>query len=315
MLDTSKAPFAAPGSFLNRTVLITGGAGTLGRPLSIALAKAGANVIVNDLGTSPHHTTSTSTPQNPASSLVTELTSLGLSAVASTHNVVTSSAAVVDVAIATFGRIDAVINCVGVHPFAPFEDQDADVCRQALETNVLGPMQVIRAAWPHFKKQKYGRVVNFTSDGMFGMEKSAAYVAGKGALLGLTRSLALEGEPFGIAVNACAPVAYPPMVMTAFEALPQGQQEWYKSTFTAESNVPMIMALVSNECNISGEAFEVGVWAAGKMVLGTTKGIAGLRTMEQCLEKLGGLTGKGVSKEVFEPKDVADYLAFKAGYI
>ncbi len=315
MSDTLNAPLSAPGSFLNRTVLITGGAGTLGRPLSIALAKAGANVIVNDLGTSPHHNTSTSIPQDPASSLVAELISLGLSAIASTHNIITSAAAIVDLAVTTFGGIDAIINCVGVHPFAPFDDQDADMCRLALETNVLGPMQVIRAAWPHFKKQKHGRVVNFTSDGLFGMENSAAYVASKGALLGLTRSLALEGEPFGITVNACAPVAYPPMVMSVFEVLPQGQQEWFKSTFTAESNVPMVMALASKECIATGEVFEVGVWAVGKMVLGTTKGIAGLRTMEQCLEKVGGMTGKGTSVEVFEPKNVADYLAFKAGYI
>jgi NAD(P)-dependent dehydrogenase (short-subunit alcohol dehydrogenase family) len=317
---TLNAPFAAEGSFLNRTILITGGAGTLGRRISIAFAKAGANVIVNDLGSSPHHNASMPTPSptltsSPASSLVAELTSLGLSAVASTHDITTSSAAIIDLAIANFGRIDAIINCVGIHPFAPFQDQDLDVCRKALETNVLGPMQVLRAAWPHFRKQGYGRVVNFTSDGLFGMENSAAYIASKGALLGLTTSLALEGRDFGVCVNACAPVAYPPMVMSAFEVLPQEQREWFKDTFTSESNVPMVMALASDECRVTGELFEVGAWAVGRMVLGTTKGIAGLRTMEECLERMGDITGKGTAAEVFEPKDVADFLAFKAAYL
>jgi NAD(P)-dependent dehydrogenase (short-subunit alcohol dehydrogenase family) len=316
-MSGTTAAFAAPGTFHNRAVLITGGAGTLGRPLSIALARAGANVVVNDLGSSPHHATSTSasTQHNPASSLVAELTSLGLSAIASTLNVTTSSAEIIDLAIATFGRIDAIVNCVSIHPFAPFEDQDADMCRKALETNVLGPMQVLRAAWPHFKRQGYGRVVNFTSDSIFGMENSAAYVASKGAILGLTRSLALEGKDFGVCVNAVAPIAYPPMVMTAWEMFPEEQKEWFKGTFTAESNVPMLMALASEECTVSGELFEVGAWAVGRMVLGTAKGVGGLRIMEDCLGKIGDITARGTTAEVLEPKNVAEYFPFKAGYI
>lgn len=180
---------------------------------------------------------------------------------------------------------------------------------------MLGPMQVLRAAWSHFKKQRYGRVVNFTSDGVFGLENSAAYVASKGALLGLTRSLALEGKDFGVCVNACAPIAYPPMVMSAFELLPKEQREWFKGTFTSESNIPMIMALVCEDCKVTGELFEVGAWAAARMVLGTTMGIGGLRTVEGCLERMGDIIEKRTAAEIFEPKDVADFLAFKSRYI
>jgi NAD(P)-dependent dehydrogenase (short-subunit alcohol dehydrogenase family) len=217
--------FAAENSFYNRTNLVTGGAGTLGRPLCIALARAGANVIVNDLGSSPHHqTASASTQHNLAEELAAEIKSSGFSAIASTHDVVDSAADIVNLAITTFGKIDAIINCVRIHPYFPFEDQGKEICQKVFGTNVLGPMQVVRAAWPHFKAQKYGRVVFCTSASVFGMENSAAYIASKGALLGLTKSLAFEGNEHRILSNAIAPAASPPMVMSAFEILPAEQR-------------------------------------------------------------------------------------------
>lgn len=159
--------------------------------------------------------------------------------------------------------------------------------------------------------------MNFTSDSLFGMENSAAYVASKGAMLGLTKALAVEGTELGVKVNACAPVAYPPMVMSAFEVLPEAQREWFKGTFTAESNVPMVMALASESCQISGEILEIGAWGMGKMVLGTTKGVGSLKTMEECLERTAEVvkTGTGKDREVFEPKDVVEFLGFKTSYI
>lgn len=156
--------------------------------------------------------------------------------------------------------------------------------------------------------------MNFTSDGLFGLENSAAYVASKGALLGLTRSLAVEGREIGVRVNACAPVAYPPMVMSAFEVLPVEQREWFKETFTPESNVPVIMALVSERCEVSGEVLEVGGWAMGRMVLGTVKGVGGIKSMEECLSKMGDLK-KEERVGIFEPKDVGDFLGFKTSYM
>jgi NAD(P)-dependent dehydrogenase (short-subunit alcohol dehydrogenase family) len=89
---------------------------------------------------------------------------------------------------------------------------------------VLGPMQVASAAWPHCKKQRHERVVNFTSKRRVRHENSTAYMTSKEALLGLTRSLALEEEPNDVTVIACAPVAYPPMVMNVFEVLPRGSR-------------------------------------------------------------------------------------------
>ena len=272
--------------------------------------------MINDLGTSPHHQASP-TKTSPAEDLAAHLTAEGFSAIPSTYDITTSPAAILDLAIEKFGRIDVVVNCVGIHPYSPFTSQDIDVSLKVFETNVIGPMQVIRAAWPYFTSQSYGRVVNFTSDSLFGMENSAAYVASKGAMLGLTKALAVEGREFGVKVNACAPVAYPPMVMSAFEVLPEAQREWFKGIFTAESNVPMVMALASENCQITGEILEIGAWGMGRMVLGTTKGVGRLKTMEECLESMVEVmkTGTGTNTEVFEPKDAVEFLGFKTSYI
>lgn len=316
MSTTPSVPVAKPESFLNRTVIITGGAGTIGRPLSIAFARAGANVVINDLGTSPHHQThSVNTSQ--AEELAAQLTEEGFSAIASTHDITTSPAAIPYLAIEKFGRIDVIINCVGIHPYSPFAFQDIDVSSKVFRTNVIGPMQVTRAAWPHFISQSYGRVINFTSDSLFGMKNSAAYVASKGAVLGLTNALAMEGSENGIKVNACAPVAYPPMVMDAFEVLPEAQRDWFRQTFTAESNVPMIMALASENCPGNGETWEIGAWGMGRMILGTTQGVGRLKTMEECLEKMAESTKTetAANANIFQPKDVEDFLSFKSSYI
>ena len=140
-------------------------------------------------------------------------------------------------------------------------------------------------------------------------------MASKGALQGLTRSLAIEGKEIGVCVNAVAPVAYPPMVMSAFEILPVQQREWFKETFTPESNVPSILALVSESCDVTGEVLEVGGWALGRMVLGCARGVGGVTTMEEALSKMEDVRRKGEGEEIFEPKDVGEFLGIKTGYM
>lgn len=308
--------FTAPNSFHNRTILVTGGAGTLGRPLCIALASAGENVIVNDLGNSPHHqTAASSTQHNPAEELAAEIKSSGFSAIASNHDVVDSAAEIVRLALTAFGKIDAIINCVGIHPYSPFEDQGEEICRKVFDTNVLGPMQIVQAAWPHFKAQIYGRVVFCTSASIFGMENSAAYIASKGALLGLTKSLAFEGTEHGILANAIAPAASPPMVMSAFDILPAEQKEWFEITFKPESNTPAIMALLSEDCKVTGEIFETGAWGVGRIVVGAAKGVGNLRTMEGCITEMGGFVQKDAKIDLYVPTSTPDFVDYKASYI
>ena len=120
------------------------------------------------------------------------------------------------VARARFGRVDAVVNNAGYGGDGLFEQaSDADI-RAMFETNVFGPMNVMREALPAMRAAGTGAIVNVTSmAGHMGLPGHAVYAASKHALIGLTESMALEYRPLGVRIYSVAPGAYP---TTAFGA-------------------------------------------------------------------------------------------------
>ena len=130
----------------------------------------------------------------------------------SNTNDVSDAAACADIvaqAVGTFGRIDGVINNAGVVPFAPIEELGIDTLEQTLSVHVGGTFSLAKAAWPHFREQRHGRILNVCSiEGVLvGNASLAAYAAAKGAMMGLTRALASEGRDLGICVNGLLPGA------------------------------------------------------------------------------------------------------------
>jgi NAD(P)-dependent dehydrogenase (short-subunit alcohol dehydrogenase family) len=117
-------------------------------------------------------------------------------------------------AVARYGRVDILINNAGVSWGAPFEETPVDAWRRVLETNVIGTQLMTRAVLPAMRGQGYGKIVNIASImGLMGVPKdileAAGYTASKGALLALTRELAVHYAPLGIRVNALAPGFFP----------------------------------------------------------------------------------------------------------
>src|SRR5262249_54308213 len=130
------------------------------------------------------------------------------------------AAAMIDTAIETFGRVDAVINNAGIHDPAPFPELRAEQFQAMLDVHLFGTIFVTRAAWPHFVAAGYGRVVNTTSEAMLGgLPGLCSYAAAKGAIFALTRNLATEGVPHGIRANAIAPRAHTRMSAADAEEL------------------------------------------------------------------------------------------------
>ncbi len=190
-----------------RVAVVTGAGGGLGRSHALLLAGRGAQVVVNDLGGSRDGSGGGSAM---ADAVVQEIRNAGGEAVANYDGVHTwqGGQGIIDTAIEAFGRVDLVINNAGIlrdASFAKLEEPQLDL---VLKVHLYGAFHVTRAAWPHLREQGYGRIVNTTSgSGLYGNFGQANYSAAKLGLVGLTRTLAIEGAKYGITANAIAPVA------------------------------------------------------------------------------------------------------------
>lgn len=111
-----------------------------------------------------------------------------------------------DVARATAGRIDVLVNCAGYFPIRPFEEMSADGWRQVVGVNLTGNFLMTRAVLPLMKGRGWDRIVNIGSASVFeGVPGQAHYVAAKAGITGLSRCLAREFGDNGITVNVVTP--------------------------------------------------------------------------------------------------------------
>ena len=108
--------------------------------------------------------------------------------------------------IASSGRIDVLINNAGVGILGPLEEIPTAEIRNNFETNLFGPIEVMKASLPHMRAQKSGLIINITSiAGYMGLPYRAVYSASKGALEYVTEALRMEVKPFGIEITNVAP--------------------------------------------------------------------------------------------------------------
>lgn len=151
-----------------QVVVVTGAGGGLGKAYATFFGSRGASVVVNDLGGSVKGDAGQSTSTKAADVVVNEIKAAGGKAVAN-YDSVEFGEKIIETAIQNFGRIDILINNAGILrdiSFKNMKDADWDLI---INVHVYGAYKCARAAWPHFRKQKYGRVINTASAaGLFG---------------------------------------------------------------------------------------------------------------------------------------------------
>lgn len=246
--------------FDDRVIIVTGAGGGLGEVYAKLLAKLGASVVLMDLG-------------NAVDRVTEEIVKSGGKALAFRGSVSDETAAteVVDVALAEFGRVDGLINNAGIGFERPFMDTSVDDIRRVMEVHYFGTVAMTKAVWPHMKRAGYGRILNITSANVFGLEGWAPYAAAKGAVLGLGRTLALEGKADGIKVNVLAPAALTSMLVDNIK-----DPDILASVKNARPELvgPVAAYLVHEDVPFTGRTLFSAAGHVASILMGTTQGVS-----------------------------------------
>lgn len=237
--------------FEDKVAIVTGAGRGIGREIALELARQGAKVVVNDVGTSLK---GAGEDQSVANSVVDEIKAAGGNALASINSVSEWDEAehIVEAAVSHFGRLDLVVNNAGILQDRMFHNMSPDEWRRVIDVNLSGTFYVSRAAAPVFRSQGSGAYVHLTSTaGLIGTTGQANYGAAKAGVAALSKQIAIDMERFNVRSNCVSPFAFTRMIDSIPATTPDQEERVNRlRAMTADKVAPLVAFLGSD---VAGE--------------------------------------------------------------
>jgi NAD(P)-dependent dehydrogenase (short-subunit alcohol dehydrogenase family) len=245
-----------------KVAIVTGAGRGIGREHALALARAGAKLVVNDLGATLEGEGEDATP---AQQVVAEIEQLGGQAVANGENVADFAGAerMVRQAVDTFGRLDILVNNAGITRDRMLVNMTEQEWDSVITVHLKGHFAPTRHAAAHWRERSKageevrGRVINTSSpSGVFGNVGQSNYGAAKAGIAGFTIIAAQELGRYGVTVNCLAPNARTRMTEAAFGEIPIPEDGF--DAMDPANMAPIVVALCADEAqNVTGQCFFV----------------------------------------------------------
>ncbi len=258
--------------FDGKVAIVTGAGRGLGRLYALDLARRGAAVVVNDLGGTMR---GQGADAGVADQVVEEITTAGGRAVASYDSVDSPEGgqAIVDTAMDSFGRLDAVVSYAGIFNSIPFDEISPDDWRQMLKVHLDGGFYLSQPAYKVMAKQRYGRFVFISSSaGNFGQPMEAHYAAAKTGLVGLSNVIAIEGEAHGILSNTVLPTGFSRMVTETVGDEKFLAESGFMRAIRPELVVPLVVFLASADCDVTHRNYSACAGRYARVFMGLADG-------------------------------------------
>lgn len=240
-----------------KVVVVTGAGGGIGRDIALMAGANGARVVVNDIGAGLD---GSGQDDGPAATVVSEIKAAGGEAVASLDSVADAEGAqrIVQTALDAFGRLDGVVNNAGILRDTFFHKMTEEEWDRVVKVHLYGSFHVSRAAAPVFKQQQSGSLVHMTStSGLIGNLAQANYSAAKLGIVGLSKSIALDMQRFGVRSNCIAPFAWSRMISSIKVDSPEQEARVARlQQMTPAKIAPLAVYLLSERAtSVSGQIF------------------------------------------------------------